>query len=543
MGGLPATNGPGGNVSRPDSNLLDRLAAQPEIALPPALALLFWRIISWSGHDLALDDAFISFRYARNLADGLGLVFNPGERVEGYTNFLWTVALALCRRLGADLPSAATVLAAAAVAATIILLWAIGQRLGPGGALAGAGAALLFAALGIEARYALSGMETPLFVALLTLALYIEVQAEGRAASPLATGAVLGLATLTRPEGVVYLGAFVVYELACAPGPWRERSRATARLLAGFALLFVPYFFWRYLYYGYLLPNTFYVKVDGPSRLLLARGAHLLVETVRQSSLELPAALALLGALGAGRQRIRFLFLGFVLASVLFYLAVGGDFTFFFGPRFLLPALPPLFLLAMAGIATLVRLIPAESGRVIVAGCLFLALLGNALLYSHPIRLAELRSVTLLNRCWTELGRWLARRTPRDATVAVGAIGLVPYYSERYTIDMLGLIDPHIAHLPIPLGRGIPGHEKSDNDYVLGRRPDYVVFARLDGNGRPFLVDWRAIKERFTAEYDLVAMVKAADSSAPWVIETGELSPELLRQGYRAAVYARRPAQ
>ena len=40
------------------------------------------------------DDAFISFRYARNLLDGHGLVWNPGERVEGYTNFLWTILLA-----------------------------------------------------------------------------------------------------------------------------------------------------------------------------------------------------------------------------------------------------------------------------------------------------------------------------------------------------------------------------------------------------------------------------------------------------------------
>jgi hypothetical protein len=56
------------------------------------------------------DDAFISFRYARNLVRGAGLVFNPGERVEGYTNFLWTVLLAGLHGLGADLPRAARVL-------------------------------------------------------------------------------------------------------------------------------------------------------------------------------------------------------------------------------------------------------------------------------------------------------------------------------------------------------------------------------------------------------------------------------------------------
>ena len=55
------------------------------------MALLAWLVsLSW----WLTDDAFISFRYARNLLEGHGLVFNPGERVEGYTNFLWVLELA-----------------------------------------------------------------------------------------------------------------------------------------------------------------------------------------------------------------------------------------------------------------------------------------------------------------------------------------------------------------------------------------------------------------------------------------------------------------
>jgi hypothetical protein len=532
--------------------LLDPLAERPGIAILPALAWLLWRAFSWSGHDLILDDAFISFRYARNLADGLGLVFNPHERVEGYTNFLWTVALALGRCLGFDLPVVATTLAAAAVVSTILLIWLLGRHLdsggvgGPGGISIGgisgisgigaAGAAVLFASLGIEARYVLAGMETPAFVCLLALALYLEV----RGKSPLATGAILGLATLTRPEGALYLGVVVLYELALVRSPGRQRLLATARLLAGFALLALPFFLWRYHYYGYALPNPYYVKVDGPSGLLISRGLRLLAETVRQTSLELPAAFALLGALASRRRRERLLLLGFVLASVLFYVVVGGDFTFFFGPRFLLPGLPPLLLLAMDGIGTLARLLPVGKARAIVAGCLFLALLGNGIWFSHPNRLADLKNVSVVNRGWTELGRWLRRQPPPDATLAIGAAGIIPYYSERYTIDMLGLTDLHIAHLPIPLGRGIPGHEKSDDAYVLNRNPDYVVFARLDGKGHPFLVDWQKIEDRFNAAYALVAVGKAVDSSSPWVVETSELTPELLRHGYRVAVYKKR---
>ena len=47
-----------------------------------------------------VDDTFIALRYARNLVDGHGLVFNPGQRVEGYSNFLWVVLEAGLMYLG-----------------------------------------------------------------------------------------------------------------------------------------------------------------------------------------------------------------------------------------------------------------------------------------------------------------------------------------------------------------------------------------------------------------------------------------------------------
>src|SRR5207247_899918 len=74
-----------------------RLAvALPLAALGVALPLLPQILGGW-----LVDDAFISFRYAQHLVDGYGLVFNPGERVEGYTNFLWTMIMAAVIWIGA----------------------------------------------------------------------------------------------------------------------------------------------------------------------------------------------------------------------------------------------------------------------------------------------------------------------------------------------------------------------------------------------------------------------------------------------------------
>jgi len=87
-----------------------------------AMALLAARVALLGSPFLLLDDAFISFRYAGNLVAGQGLVFNPGERVEGYTNFLWTVLLAACHRAGLDMPAMSVVFALLAALGTIVLL-------------------------------------------------------------------------------------------------------------------------------------------------------------------------------------------------------------------------------------------------------------------------------------------------------------------------------------------------------------------------------------------------------------------------------------
>ena len=101
-------------------------------AVAAAVAVLTLRIAALAGREgqhLLFDDAFISFRYAQNFANGLGLVFNEGERVEGYTNFLWTVLLAGAARLGLDIVSTSVVLAAVCTIATTIVLAAFGRVL------------------------------------------------------------------------------------------------------------------------------------------------------------------------------------------------------------------------------------------------------------------------------------------------------------------------------------------------------------------------------------------------------------------------------
>src|SRR5579884_967317 len=162
---------------------------------------LLTALIRLSIGPLTIDDAYITMRYARNIATGVGFVFNPGQHVLGTTTPLWTLILAAAYWLGVhDLPSAALVLGALADAATSALLVRIGCRLGLKLSWSTL-AAIAFAVSPTSIIYTTGGMETPLFV-LLVVAAGLSTLAERP--GPMALFAALAL--LTRPDGLVLVG-------------------------------------------------------------------------------------------------------------------------------------------------------------------------------------------------------------------------------------------------------------------------------------------------------------------------------------------------
>jgi hypothetical protein len=423
------------------------------------------------------DDAFISFRYARNLSDGEGLRFNPGEDppVEGFSNFLWTAVMAGFEALDID-PSRAAPWVSFLLGGA--LLWLLHRMLRDEVSRAAALLGLLCVSLSpAYVVWSTGGLETMLFAFLLFLA-YRLLQGD----RCVAAGGVAGLMTLTRPEGLLWAIGLAVLFMVQHRKAWRKAVLFLSCTLA----LFLPYLLFRWAYFGYPLANTLYAK-STLSLMTLHRGfnytAAYLVGTVA------PPVLLLLSPLVMKRNRPAVLI---CFAFVAYSIVSGGDFMAM--GRFLAPSAPFFAIVA----ALLVDRFNRRAVLVPAAVLVLLQLL--PLLEPHPIKalhfrwnskepVTEMAQWRLMKRNvenWILLGKALKRHTqPGDSYVAV-AIGAVGYFSDRMIYDRCGLVDLEVAHRSM---EGVPkysaGHDKMvDPEFFLPRKPTVLRAVVIQGRGR-----------------------------------------------------------
>jgi len=265
------------------------------------------------------DDQMISMRYARNLVEGHGLVWNAGEYVEGYTNFLWTVVMAAAHGLPiSDAHTAVAVKIINWVLACAVLL--LSERLLRFfTAASGLAVGVLVTALAVDldlVYWSANGYETTLLTAtfLLVVVRMLEEWATGRVAP--ATYLLMGLLPLIRSDAYHVWAAASLLALGIA-----EDRRRTARLLALSLALPLLHLLFRRWYYGDWLPNTYYLKVaDVPGRTRL--GLDYLARFARSSCVPLAAATV---GLFTARDRRRWLLAGGLGISGAYVLTVGED--------------------------------------------------------------------------------------------------------------------------------------------------------------------------------------------------------------------------
>lgn len=443
-----------------------------------AAGVVFW--ISFRLYTgIQLEDAFITYRYAANLAGGAGFVFNPGERVLGTTTPLYALLLgALGALFGAQkIPLISSVLVIAAAAGAASLTFAAMRRLGcPKGLQLFATAAFCFHPQ--LAWMCTSGMETPLV--LLFMAWALHAAASRRWAWAAIASALL---VLTRIDGLIWAAAIFLIALA-------EDRRAAARGAVLASLLLLPWVLFAFAYFGSPLPHSVIAKraIGRPVDIASARhveafAAWALPFLGASSPFGWPAGLlfAAAGALARARRSLTWTLAAFpwLFCAILYAGAAPLYFDWY-----LAPAAYAALLAGALGLWVCGRWVKLAGRRMglpdgpmrLAAGAIVLAFFVS---WGQADRaVAGLQRAYQINEDGTRraIGNWLASETPAGATVAMEAVGYQGYFSKRRIIDLAGLTSPDVVRIR----RASWSNAEAFHRILRDLKPGYLVLRSLE---------------------------------------------------------------
>lgn len=406
------------------------------------------------------EDAFILFRYVRNVVDGHGIVFNVGgAHAEGATDFLWMILLCVVTWLGIDVAVAAALLNAVGAGIAGFLLFQVLESAG----LARLGRGIWWVLVPVTvvslsgASAAYGGFSSMLYSGLILLAVHVGIGSRANVAWLPGLSLVLGL---FRPDGALIGGAAAFVGAVRA---WRlSRLTQYLLLLLAAALIGALYFVWRYHYFGLLLPLPLYVK----SRIGEVDKVAALPQALRAPFLALPGLGAELHWLTAGGALMAILVCA--VASISLY---RSERAFAPWPGRLLGALPYVALYAalsfayqtqnfdwrfqapihLGAIYFAFRALRALSTRAIVSRRTAGALAGVAVLGSIvtgvPRVLGDLNPLRggYLNTFAARFGAEL----PAGTRIALSEAGRFPFWTDSQVVDIIGLNSNETAIYPV----------------------------------------------------------------------------------------------
>ena len=459
--------------------------------------------------ELVFDDAYISFRYSKNLADGNGLRFNLGVEppVEGYSNLLWVLWCAIPEWLGLRTTVWAqwsNLLCGFGLLALVLRFAARRFVLGTPALFA---TSIFLATLPPMAVYSTGGLETMAF-ALAIFAIYERlVGEEGRVRT--ADAAIAGVcAVLLRPDGILWCGVIIALCGGRALMQRNSKLRNAAIIVGALCVAaFLSQTAWRLSYHGDWVANTVRAKAsmsamsfERGSKYMLSYFAHF--PTIGVVLILACVRLFFLRKANPIRNTVLIESLLFFGAMLAYSIAVGGDFL----PmgRFVLPAVPFMALL----FALLVeRALAKPRALPILIACVFLGLsaLPNFDRYVVP---ESVRSLTHYNwnlpdyrteikmldgerersLDWGEMGRALKQHAESTDSFVIGTVGAAGYYSDLFLYDQHGLVNREVAALPWHGLRNSAGHDRyAPVKFFAAYSPTYsrVALIDLDANGQP----------------------------------------------------------
>lgn len=438
--------------------------------------------------DFYHDDAMISLRYVYNWLNGDGLTWNPGEYVEGYTNFLYVAAIALFGYLGLDLRLASQLLGIISyvvVAAIVIAYIGRGEIRQPSLSFAFKASCFFLLSSISLAAWSLSGLEAVMVSAwiagaVVSFLLYLEHK---QTHFLFLSSLLFVFASLARLDAGIFpaiSGCFLLW--LGFKGSVRFK---TVLIFAAPALLYLPYFLWKWSYYGDILPNTFYAKAGSLSAAKLLFGFSYVLSFILSPPF---IYLWIIGLALRYRkiidQKLQYLFV-LLVSHTIYMVYAGGDHMPVF--RFFVPILPAAYIafyLLLRGASLSTDNKSSIRNPVVIFLCIGLQFIWPIYLVTPFVLPAKEDPAAYVGGV---VGKYIEKNWPKGSLVAINTAGSTAYYAPQHRfIDMLGLNDAHIARSPLKIidglrGQKLPGHNKGDGAYVIERKPDYIVIGPAEG--------------------------------------------------------------
>lgn len=485
------------------------------------LAILFAALSAYLNRSFFHDDAFITLRYADNFIAGRGLVWNPNEYVQGYTNFLSLIFISFLGKLGLDLISASRVVNAIALMGTFLflLLFPFSRSQNRTDSLRLLPAVFTLTSVPLIV-WSLGGLEGPLFSMLVAIgcALLMRAVQTHKRSLYAASGVLHGLCFLARPDGLIFISLSIVWLFLVL---YRSKKPAICDI-ATYALsvtsVALPYVLWQLSYYGDIVPNTFYAKTGTPSAITMHIGPRYILDYLKRPPYLPVIALAVASLAAISRrwnQNLTYLSV-LVLAYAGYIVLIGGDHMPSY--RLVLPTIPLLAI--FIGIAVGSFHMPKNK----IACSVIIGILGVAIgmqAFDAKLNPKHENPAAFFG---TIVGKHIAEAWPAGSLVALNTAGSIPYYaSHNVYIDMLGLNDPTIAKRKIDKIRlrwqTIPGHLKGDGAYVIQREPDYIILGPPEGTlaSKPWFLSDLEIGDstKFTDNYELHQITLNKEGNTP----------------------------
>ncbi len=446
-------------------------------------------LLAWSNRFIQ-DDAFISFRYSDNFVNGHGFVWNVGGKIEGYTNFLWVLAMTIPLYLKLDPVTFSFALGIACFVVSLIFTYKTATLI-CGSKDIGLLTIILLGANYTFSSYATGGLETQLQACLFVSSMFILLRSihthEWKIQTMTLLSFLLSAALLTRLDSGLLAAVIIPIAIFAIFQEGLPSSRKLVKIIAlGLPLLLLvgSWLLWKLMFYGDILPNSYYIKAASKTSPL--RGVYFVyLFWFSYWLIPFPFLCASAGKKLFNKSNVGLVaFVVLILLWSSYIIKVGGDFMEF---RFMVPILPLLFIIIAWIVFVLIQQKQIRNALILL---IVIGSLHHKVSFGMSTKPYQINSINQLqtyvkndDQNWEGIGKVLGKGFNYDHNIimATGAAGAIPFYSRLTSIDMWGLNDKWVTEHGYIMGT-TPGHQRlAKFSYLLKRKVNLLV-------GHPWMI-------------------------------------------------------